>query len=63
MAGELLNDKDYDILQRMDIDNAGALAQVLNRNGMARWTVCPKCHVDDFTHVEKCALEVSPFES
>ncbi len=59
MSAGPLNDKDYDILQRMDIDNAGALAQVLNRNGMARWTVCPKCHVDDFTHVEGCTLDVS----
>jgi len=28
----------------------------LNENGFANLTCCPHCHVDDFTHVEGCAL-------
>ena len=51
-----LSHEDYDTLQKIDIENAGALAQIFNRNGLARWTVCPLCHVDDFIHVEGCKL-------
>lgn len=28
----------------------------LNLNGFANLTICPECHVDDFTHVEGCSI-------
>ncbi len=28
----------------------------LNSHGLANWTVCPQCHIDDFVHVEGCSL-------
>ncbi len=28
----------------------------LNANGFCNLTCCPQCHVDDFTHVEGCAI-------
>lgn len=28
----------------------------LNLNGFPNLTVCPECHVDDFTHVEGCRI-------
>jgi len=38
------------------VDHFPDLEGVLNRNGGANMTVCPECHVDDFTHVEGCTL-------
>lgn len=55
MSG-ILSETDYLVLQAADIYTDGAVAGVLNRNGCANWTVCPMCRVDDFTHVEGCAL-------
>lgn len=44
----------YSQLFLLDILNGGQIAQYLNHNGFASKTVCPSCHVDDFTHVEGC---------
>ena len=52
----ILSLDDYKILQEADILMDGLVAKVLNRNGRANWTVCPECCVDDFTHVEGCAI-------
>jgi hypothetical protein len=50
-------DADYLFLQAIN-DNLDddKLTGILNRNGSANLTVCPHCHVDDFTHVEGCDL-------
>lgn len=53
---EILSEADYLILQAADIALDCAVAGVLNRNGCANWTVCPQCRVDDFCHIEGCAL-------
>lgn len=47
---------DYVALQDCNSESGDILCELLNRNGAANWTVCPKCHVDDFTHVEGCEL-------
>lgn len=52
----ILHEQDYLELQRMDIATDGALRKFLNGHGHASWTGCPRCHVDDFVHVEGCAL-------
>ena len=48
----------YLFLQDLDrhCGQAGKLAGVLSRNGAANLTVCPRCRVDDFVHVENCVL-------
>lgn len=46
--------EDYRFLERIDLDNDGRLAMLLNALGAASLTVCPECRVDDFTHVEGC---------
>jgi hypothetical protein len=51
-----LSCEDYLVAQRADIIAEGAVADLFNRNGHASWTVCPKCGVDDFVHVEGCDL-------
>ena len=37
-------------------DGLNLLGTILNNNGAPNLTVCPECHVDDFTHVEGCKL-------
>ena len=54
--GGILNADDYLVLQLADILADGAVVGVLNKNGCANWTVCPVCHVDDFSHVDGCRL-------
>ena len=51
-----LTEQEYIWLQIWDIESNGQLATMLNRGGRASWTVCPRCCVDDFTHVEGCGL-------
>lgn len=53
---QTVSEADYLELQRMDIATEGSLGDILNRNGHASWTGCPRCHVDDFTHVDGCSL-------
>lgn len=52
----ILSKEDYKVLQNADFESNYAIADILNRNGCANWTVCPECHVDDFSHVENCPL-------
>lgn len=48
-----ISEEIYMVLEEMDIDTAGSVAQYLNTISPSL-TVCPKCHVDDFVHVESC---------
>jgi hypothetical protein len=48
--------QDYVLLRDLNLSTKGELAVVLNRNGAANLTVCPRCRVDDFVHVEGCQL-------
>jgi hypothetical protein len=48
-----IEDEIYLVLEEMDIDTGGAVAAHLNSINPGL-TVCPKCHVDDFVHVESC---------
>lgn len=50
------DEDDYLFLQKLDVEADGKLAGVLSRNGAASLTVCPRCRIDDFTHVEGCPL-------
>ena len=59
---ELLNAEDYKVLQLADHILNGEVQRVLNENGVARFTVCPHCRADDFTHVEGCPLIQKPNE-
>ena len=38
------------------LDVGVCFATWLNSVGLANWTVCPECGVDDFCHVEGCGL-------
>lgn len=51
---ELLT-KDYDTLFVDDYIYNGLIGKVLNNEGYPNKTVCPECHVDDFTHMEDCS--------
>lgn len=53
---DTLNDEDYSFIQGLN-EEYGHLLKVLNRNGCANLTVCPKCRVYNFCHVEGCALD------
>lgn len=53
---QTISEADYLELQRMDIATEGSLGDILNRNGHASWTGCPRCSIDDFTHVAGCQL-------
>lgn len=50
----------YKMLSRLDKEiydmYSGNVRSWLNENGYANLTVCPSCHVDDFTHVEGCLI-------
>lgn len=48
-----IKDEIYRVLEEMDIDSAGQVGRYLNTVS-PNLTVCPKCHVDDFVHVESC---------
>lgn len=52
---EELTQLGYSQLFLLDLLNDGEVATYLNNNGFASKTVCPECHVDDFTHVEGCS--------
>lgn len=45
----------YDELLIADYEFDGEIAEALNAQGLSHKTVCPECHVDDFTHVEGCS--------
>lgn len=48
-----INEEIYLVLEEMDIETMGDVRDYLNTIN-PNLTVCPKCHVDDFTHVESC---------
>lgn len=48
-----IEDEIYLVLEEMDIESGGGVAQYLNTIS-PNLTVCPRCRVDDFTHVENC---------
>lgn len=54
--GGLLSPEDYKVLQMANVFIGNEVNRVLNENGVARFTVCPICRCDDFTHVEGCNL-------
>lgn len=49
-----LDELSYDQLYVMDFINNYRVARALDARGLSHKTVCPVCHVDDFTHVEGC---------
>jgi hypothetical protein len=55
-----LNESDYIVLaciaSETDANAVVPLRDVLNRNGAANWTVCPRCSTDDFLHTKNCTL-------
>ena len=53
----ILSIEDYKVLYFAE--DCGELAQVLNENGAANWTVCPVCGCDYFFHETDCSLQVS----
>lgn len=52
-------EKDYLLLQKVDVEFSGGFSAILNRGEAANLTVCPRCHVDDFVHVEGCEFYVT----
>jgi hypothetical protein len=48
-----IEDEIYLVLEEMDIESGGGVAEYLNSIN-PNLTVCPKCRVDDFTHIESC---------
>lgn len=52
-ADNPIQEEIYLVLEEMDIDSGGSVVQYLNTIS-PNLTVCPKCHVDNFTHVESC---------
>ncbi len=46
---------DYKIAYQADLLSDYEIGKILN-NYAPNLTVCPRCHVDDFTHVEGCDL-------
>ena len=49
-------EKIYASLAQADLQEDGQIAAWLNANGFCNLTCCPRCHVDDFTHVEGCQM-------
>lgn len=47
---------DYITLYMADHNTDGVIGTLLNNNGAFLLTVCPECHVDDFSHVETCSI-------
>jgi CRISPR/Cas system-associated protein Csx1 len=54
-----LSTEDYLVMYNADIYSDGKVARVLNENGNPRWTICPNCGIDDFTHSIDCSLPLS----
>ena len=52
---DLLSKDDYLIIANLEAVDLNLL-RVLNKNGCVNWSVCPECHMDDFTHVEGCSI-------
>jgi hypothetical protein len=52
-----LAEMSYDELLIEDYKRDGEVAEALNAQGLCYKTVCPECHVDDFTHVEGCSKQ------
>jgi hypothetical protein len=48
--------KIYTTLAAMDHNAEGSIRDWLNANGNCNVTVCPACHVEDFSHVEGCPV-------
>ena len=46
----------YTTLGAMDQASEGCICNWLNANGCCNVTVCPACHVEDFSHVEGCPV-------
>lgn len=51
---ENLPNLSYDELQLIDIITCFEVSKYLNANGYSSLTVCPECHIDDFTHIKGC---------
>ena len=54
---EELSSLPYTQLYLLDLINGGEIGNYLNHNGLSHKTVCPECHIDDFTHVEGCSQD------
>lgn len=52
-----INELIYKALEKLDIMRDYQVSGYLNGNGMSGLTVCPKCYVDDFTHVAGCDFQ------
>lgn len=48
-----VSDEIYLVLEEMDIETVGEVAKYLNTIS-PNLTICPKCGVDDFVHMETC---------
>lgn len=56
MPNENIDQTDYIGLARIARHGNAALLDILNRNGCEQWTICPKCKISGFRHVEDCPL-------
>ena len=54
--GNPIVEKIYVSLAQADLQEDGRVADWLNANGFCNLTCCPRCHVDDFIHVEGCQM-------
>ncbi len=52
-----INEEIFLILEELDIESMYEVSNYLNSNGLSKLTICPKCHIDDFTHVKGCELD------
>lgn len=55
MSVHTLANQPYDTLFVEDYVYNGKISRQLNANGYCAKTVCPECHIDDFTHEEGCS--------
>ena len=44
-------------------ERGNAVVKWLNNNGFCNLTVCPRCHVYDFTHIKGCDVAAQPEEA
>lgn len=58
-----IEEKIYKALENLDIEEHYAVSAFLNSNGYPNLTVCPRCKVDDFVHVEDCEFYTETEES
>lgn len=56
MPNEHLERKDYTELAKIARRGHSTLTDILNRNGLEHWTICPHCKITGFKHVEDCPL-------